>query len=60
MPTRKHGKTAHHKTYKGPWPEEHSGIPGRAPKTGKAPDKSTLAGHPNAAPIHKIPPQTPK
>ena len=60
MPGKKHGRTSHHKPYSGPWPEQHPSIPGRAVKTSQGKEKGNLSGHPNATPVHKIPPQTPK
>jgi hypothetical protein len=60
MPGRKHGNAGHHKPYKGPWPEEHSGIPGRAAKTGKEAGKPKPDRTPQQTPVHKIPPPAPK
>jgi hypothetical protein len=60
MPGKKQGKYPHHKHYTGPWPEQHPSIPGRSVKPGQTKEKDRLSGHPNATPVHKIPPQTPK
>lgn len=60
MSSKKGGKGGHHKQYRGPWPEQHSAIPGRAAKTGGGVDKARPEGAPHQTPVHKIPPQTPK
>ena len=60
MPGKKGSKPGHHKTYKGPWPEQHSAIPGRKQEGDKGHDKTHPEGGSHQTPIHKIPPQTPK
>jgi len=42
MPGKKGGKPGHHKPYKGPWPEQHTAIPGRKPEGGKVTTRPTL------------------
>jgi hypothetical protein len=62
MSPKKGGKSSGQKPYKGPWPEEHRSIPGRAPTTGTpgGHDRSDKAHTPPQTPVHKVPPQTPK
>ncbi len=60
MPGKKHSNPMHHKQYRGPWPEQHASIPGRDAKAAKETEgKRTETVH-TPAPVHKIPPQTPK
>jgi hypothetical protein len=60
MPGKKGGKPGHHKSYKGPWPEQHTAIPGRKPQGGPGREKTHSEGAPHQTQVHKIPPQTPK
>lgn len=54
-------KKGGHKTYKGPWPENHPSIPGRNPKeTGSGHARPDPSHTPPQTPVHKVPPQTPK
>lgn len=61
MAGKKGGKPGgHHKTYKGPWPEDHGAVPGRKPSGEKGHDKTHAEGGPHQTQVHKIPPQAPK
>lgn len=60
MPGKKGSKHGHQKTYKGPWPEQHTAIPGRKPEGGKGHEHTHSEGGSHQTPIHKIPPQAPK
>jgi hypothetical protein len=59
MSGRKQGKGGHHKGYRGPWPEDHSAIPGRQAKQGGG-EKPRPEGGTHAPQVHKIPQQAPK
>ena len=59
MPGKRHQGHGHHKGYRGPWPEDHSAIPGRqAEQTGG--DKARPEGGPHPPQVQKIPQQAPK
>lgn len=61
MPHRKGAKPLHHKPYRGPWPEEHKSVPGRAGLP--SPPHPHGEAHPVGAThgtFQKIPVQTPK
>ncbi len=60
MPGKKHGKTIQHRSYRGPWPEEHTAVPGQPSRVGRERTQSRTETPSQPPQVHKIPPPAPK
>lgn len=61
MTGKRKGKGGHHKSYRGPWPEDHgTKFSGRKSQEDKDAPRTRDAGGPAQPKVHKIPQNAPK